>query len=72
MDIPAASAPEFRLVRPHDPAGRLGIYLTVVDGQIIVDFGRTIQWVGLTPAEAEKLSAELLGAVRTARTLHHP
>lgn len=70
MDIPAAAAPDYQLVRPPDAPGRLSIYMTVIDGRIIVDFGRTIQWVGLTPAEAEKLSQELVGAVRTARTVH--
>ncbi len=58
------------LVNPHAGTGRLAIQLVVADGRVIVDFGQPIQWVGLTPDEAGKLSADLEVAVRYARTLH--
>ncbi len=70
MEIPAAAAPSFTLVRPPDPTNRLNIYLTILDGRIIMDFGRTIQWVGFTPEEAETLATDLSDAVRLARTIH--
>lgn len=63
---------EFRLVRPPDPPDELRVLLTVVDGRIIMDFGRVVQWLAFDAAQAEKLAGELLGAVRNARTLHLP
>lgn len=70
MQIPAQAAPDYRLTRPTDPPGQLNIYLTVIDGKIIVDFGRPVQWVGLTPEEADKLADEMKDAARNARLLH--
>jgi hypothetical protein len=69
--IPEAGLPAgVRLTRPPDPPGEMAINLTVLDGQIVVDFGRAIQWVKLSPEEAVKLAAGLGEAVRTARTIH--
>lgn len=70
-DVSLARA-QVELVRPPDPEGRLRILLTVVDGHIVMDFGRAVWWVGLTPEEGQKLMEDLQGAVRTARTLHVP
>ncbi len=60
---------EVKLVRPPDPPGQLQVLLTVLDGKIVMDFGRTIQWVALDPAQARKLANELEDAARVATTL---
>lgn len=63
---------EVSLVRPPDPPSALNIFTTVVDGKIILDFGRAIWWVGFSPEQAQKLADDILGAVHAARTLHLP
>ncbi len=72
--VPLGAVPQgvARIVNPNATAGALAIQLQVVDGRIIVDFGRVVHWIGLTPEEAGKLSADLETAVRYARTLHVP
>lgn len=72
MDTPLSQTGEVCLTRPPDPPGQLRTLITVIDGQVIMDFGRAIWWVGYTTDQAEKLANDLLTAVRTARTLHLP
>ncbi len=70
--ITADERGEVHLTRPPDQRGELQILTSVLDGRIIVDFGRAVRWVGLTSEQAQKLADDLLGAVRSARTLHVP
>lgn len=63
---------EFKLIRPPDPEGKIQSLVSVLDGVIVIDFGRALWWIGYDPIEAEKFANDILQAVRTARTLHVP
>lgn len=71
-NAPLTRMGEVTLVRPPDPPGQLAVHLTVLDGRVVMDFGRALWWVGLDPAQADKLAAELIDAARSARALHLP
>jgi hypothetical protein len=58
------------LVRPPDPPNALQTLITVIDGTVVLDFGRALWWVGFDSAQAEKLGTELIAAARQARALH--
>jgi hypothetical protein len=64
--------PGASLVRPPDPPGHVNILCSVLDGKIIMDFHRSLMWVGMTPVQADKLAEDLKDAARLARTLHLP
>ena len=72
--VPLGATPQgtVTLLNPNASARALAIQLVVIDGRVIVDFGQSIRWIGLTPDEAGKLSADLEVAVRYARTVHAP
>ncbi len=72
VPLGAVSQGVAQLINPNATPDALAIQLQVVDWRIIVYFGRAIRWIGLTPEEAGKLSADLETAVRYARTLHVP
>ena len=71
-ETPLTQIGDVTLTRPPDPPGELRVLVSVVDGRVILDFGRAIWWVGFSPEAAAKLADDLQGAVRSARTLHTP
>lgn len=49
-----------------DDAGALALSVGVVEGRIVVDFGKDVRWLGLEPAQAYGLAQALLEAARRA------
>lgn len=59
-----------KLINPNARPDALAIQFTVVDGEIVVDFGQPLRWVRFTQEQASKVIADLEQCVRYARTLH--
>ncbi len=60
------------ILNPKATPDALAIQFSVLDGEIIMDFGQTLQWVRFTQEQASKVIADLEQCVRYARTLHVP
>ena len=50
--------PEGKLSR--DDQGELEFKIAIVDGRVIMDWGKPIQWIGCTPSQARAIAAALI------------
>jgi hypothetical protein len=46
--------------------GEVGVAVGVEEGRVVVDFGKDLRWLGLTPAQARDVAHALLEAARRA------
>lgn len=59
-----------KILNPNARPDALAIQFSVLDGEILLDFGQPLQWVRFTQEQASKVIADLEQCVRYARTLH--
>lgn len=61
---PTGRYPAGRSDRPNDD-GELRAALQIEGDRIVLDFGRTLSWLSMTPAQARTIARELLRRVET-------
>jgi hypothetical protein len=58
--------PEGKLT-PEDE-GEIRIGITHLDGKVVLDFGKRVAWLGLTPDQADEIAATLIKHAAEARS----